>query len=201
MIAAASRSSARPRPTGRRGGRAASRRAARARPRTRPCRARPISARHATNAGGLHPGVVGEPRQRTEHPEQRRGTEDDAEADQRRVRRRSRRRSRVTRRRGPQGRAGHRVMVGPRRRSGARAPARPISGGAPGRRGGRRRRVGGVGSASSRGARAGSPPKPDAGERDADLAEHLDRDEEAGEQEQHAEELAELEELRRRRTG
>ena len=34
---------------------------------------------------GLHPGVIGEPRQRPEHPEERRGTDDDAEADQRRV--------------------------------------------------------------------------------------------------------------------
>ena len=39
--------------------------------------------------------------------------------------------------------------------------------------------------------------KLDAGERDADLAEHLDRHEEPGEQEEHPEELAELEELGR----
>src|SRR3954453_11557502 len=38
--------------------------------------------------------------------------------------------------------------------------------------------------------------EPDVRERDPDLAEHLDRDEEAGEEEHHAEELAQLEQLR-----
>ena len=33
----------------------------------------------------LHAGVVGEPRQRPEHPEQRRGDDDDGEADRRRT--------------------------------------------------------------------------------------------------------------------
>src|SRR5688572_15195953 len=58
------------------------------------------------------------------------------------------------------------------------------------------RRVGGVGRrrASVLPTRA---PEPDVRERDPDLAEHLDRHEEAGEQEEHAQELAELEELRR----
>ena len=40
-------------------------------------------------------------------------------------------------------------------------------------------------------------PEADRGERDADLAEHLHRDEEPGEQEQHAQELAQLVEVRR----
>ena len=48
-----------------------------------------------------------------------------------------------------------------------------------------------------------APPggKADPGERDADLAEHLDRDEEADEQEEHAKELPELEELGGCRSG
>ena len=42
---------------------------------------------------------------------------------------------------------------------------------------------------------ASGGPQPDRGERHPDLAEHLDRDEEAGEQEHDAQELADLEQL------
>src|SRR5262249_28279405 len=45
------------------------------------------------------------------------------------------------------------------------------------------------------------PTETDRGERDPDLAEHLDGDEEAREQEQDAEELAELEQFRRSKSS
>ena len=91
---------------------------------------------------------------------------------------------------GPVAWQGRRAVRGATARAGR--PGEPALGPVRGRvavRLGRRRR------ALRAGRLVPGPTEPDRGERDADLAEDLDRDEEAGEQEQDAEELAELEPL------
>ncbi len=128
-----------------------------------------------------HARVVGEPRQRAERPEQGRGDDDDGKARNGSAVGRHRFHGRAVAGRRQVGRAGT------RRRP--RVPAPCGTGvlvvallrlGRGGERLRSRRLVPGATEA-------------DRGERHADLAEDLDRDEEAGEQEQDAEELAELE--------
>ena len=149
-----------------------------------------------------HPAVVGEARQRAEHPEQRRRDDDDREA--------ADGRAGGDIRRGASAVLRGSTTVGVGADDGIIAMVGPPSRGAPGLRptdpglssvaasAAACSSTASSAAAASASAPAGScldPPDRDRRERHPDLVEDLDRHEEAGEQEQHAEELAELEPL------